>query len=166
MKRSDITLILSNILLHPKQTMVKKATYLSLSMLMCILLSVLFSACGDDDDDEPSASSPIVGTWVCDYSDATEYDIYTLVFLDNNTGCIRNEYGTRTAIAQQMNFDWSLTPTSDGYYLLSVIYKSGDRYMDGPFEGGYAQYNRRVTIAGNTLSIHLDGNYGMLCNRQ
>lgn len=65
-----------------------------------------------------------------------------------------------------MNFNWSLNMASNGTYLLSVIYKSGDRDVDGPFSGGYAQYNSTVTIAGNTLSISTGGDYVMLFQRQ
>lgn len=78
---------------------------------------------------------------------------------------LRNDYGSRGASYDQMNFDWSLTTTCTGYYLLSVIYKSGDMEMDGPFEGGYAQYNSRVTIAGQTLTISTSDNYVMIFSR-
>ena len=127
-----------------------------------MLFSVATSSCKDDKD-EPNNSNSIVGTWVCERSiaDGLYYDNYTLVFSKDNTGYIRNEYGdnensgTRGSSTEQMNFNWSLTTTANGQSLLSVIYASGDREMDGPFDGNYAQWNRTVTIAGNTLSISL-----------
>lgn len=151
--------------------MVKKATSLSLCMLICMLFSVMSTSCSKDEKNEPNPdpaptqSSPIVGTWTHNETNGSQYDDYTLVFNDNNTGYIRNEFGTRTSVVKVMNFDWSLTMTSNGYYLLSVIYKSGDREMDGPFSGGYAQYNSLVTIAGNTLSISTDGDTVFLLYR-
>lgn len=133
-------------------------------MLLCMLFSIGTTSCSKDDD--PKNSSPIVGTWVYDDSDEKEYDVYTLVFSPDNTGYIRNEYGTRASGSEQMNFDWSLNTNSNGQNILSVIYKSGDKYMDGPFGGGYAQYNRTVTIAGNTLSVSLDSSTVMLFSRK
>lgn len=142
--------------------MVKKTTTLLLSMLMCMMSTVVLSSCGDDDDPEPS--SPIAGTWVCDYSGEDYFDTYTLVFNDDGSGYIINSWGSRTT--KQMDFNWSLNATSTGAYRLSVIYVSGDRYIDGPFEGGYAQYNSTVTIAGNILSIQTDDDSVMLFQRQ
>lgn len=133
------------------------------------MLSVVTTSCSKDDD-EPngSNSNSIVGTWI--YEDEPDgsgyYDTYTLVFSKDNTGYIRNDYGSRATASEQMNFDWSLNMTSNGQYLLSVIYKSGDQNMDGPFSGGYAQYNRLVTIAGNTLSIPIDDYTVMLFRRK
>ncbi|MDE6321498.1 MAG: hypothetical protein K2L93_04295, partial [Muribaculaceae bacterium] len=60
----------------------------------------------------------------------------------------------------------SLTLTSSGQYLLSVIYQSGDLEIDGPFSGGYAQYNKTVTIAGNTMSITTGNSTVMLFNKR
>lgn len=131
---------------------------------MCMMLSVVSTSCSKDDD--PNSGSSIVGTWVYEESDDEYFDTYTLVFSKDNTGYIRNDYGTRATASEQMNFDWSLTMTNNGQYLLSVIYKSGDRYMDGPFGGGYAQYNQNVTIAGNTLSIHTDNSTVLIFHRK
>lgn len=152
--------------------MVKKTTTLLLSMLMCMMFTVGLSSCDKDKEkeNEPATSStpssPIVGTWTCDNSSNSYYDFdeYTLVFNDDATGYIKNSYGSRAST--QMNFNWSLNMASNGTYLLSVIYKSGDRDVDGPFSGGYAQYNSTVTIAGNTLSISTGGDYVMLFQRQ
>lgn len=141
--------------------MVKKTTLL-LSMLLCMMSCFVLSSCGDDND--PSNDSPIIGTWTFDNSDTYETDIYTLVFNSDYSGYIENTYNSRASY--KMNFEWSLTTTSNGTYRLSIIYISGDRYVDGPFEGGYAQYNNTVTIAGNTLSIQLDSNTVMLFRRK
>lgn len=150
--------------------MVKKLTHLPLCILMCLLFPVLVSSCGDDKEKDeptpPTPSSPIVGSWASLNSSGDYFDNYYLVFSDDNTGYIRNEYGTRGTSSEQMNFNWSLTLTSSGQYLLSVIYQSGDRDVDGPFSGGYAQYNRTVTIAGSTLSIMTGENTVMLFNRR
>lgn len=149
--------------------MVKKLAHLPLCILMCLLFPVFVSSCGDDDKDEPTPptpSSPIVGSWASINSTGEYFDNYYLVFSADNTGYIRNEYGSRGTSTEQMNFNWSLTLTSSGQYLLSVIYQSGDRDVDGPFSGGYAQYNRTVTIAGSTLSIMTGDNTVMLFNRQ
>lgn len=119
-----------------------------------------------DDNDEPTSNS-IVGTWFCSDNDEGNYfDDYTLIFKKDFTGSIRNDFGSRASSSEEMNFDWSLTLTSNGEYRLSVIYKSGDRYMDGPFGGGYAQWNRTVTIAGNTLSISMGDDTVMLFHRK
>lgn len=147
-----------------------KFLHLPLSMLLCVLLSA--ASCNPEPEPEPTPNpeptSPIVGTWVCEtYESSDDYfDTYTLVFSQDNTGYIRNDYGTRASASEQMNFDWALTMTANGQYLLSVIYKSGDRNMDGPFSGGYAQYNRTVTIAGSTLSILTDDSTVMLFRRK
>lgn len=133
-------------------------------ILITIISSVIVVSCGDDKD-EP-ASNSIVGTWVYSDTGGSYYDDYTLVFNKDHTGYLRNEYGSRASAIEQMNFDWSLSTTSNGSNVLSVIYTSGDRNIDGPFEGGYAQYNRYVTIAGSTLSIELDNNYVMLFKRK
>lgn len=151
--------------------MVKKLTRFPLYIIMCMIFSVFVTSCGDDDKDKdeptpPTPSSPIVGTWVAQNSSGDYYDNYTLVFSDDNTGYIRNDFGTRTTVSKQMNFNWSLTLTSSGQYLLSVIYQSGDRDIDGPFSGGYAQYNSTVTIAGTTLSILTGNNTVMLFTRR
>ncbi len=136
-------------------------------MLLCMLFSVATSSCSKDDKDEPAnpSSNSIVGTWVNDDSEVDYSDIYTLVFNSDHTGYIRNDYGSRSSHTTQMNFDWSLTTTSSGQYRLAVIYKSGDRYMDGPFGDGYAQYECLVTIAGSTLSIQTGDNTVMLFRR-
>ncbi len=140
------------------------------NLSVCLLLSMMFfaftSSCSKDSKDEPSSGSPIIGTWFYSDNAGSEYDEYTLVFNGNNTGYIINEYGTKASVSEQMNFDWSLTTTSDGSYRLSVIYTSGDRYMDGPFGDGYAQWNRNVTIAGNTLSINMGDGIVMLFRRK
>lgn len=133
-------------------------------MLLCMLIAVPLTACGSDDDDPSDPSSSIVGTWTYDESDNDITDVYTLVFNKDHTGYINNTWSSRTS--QQMEFEWSLTQTSNGTYLLSVIYISGDRNMDGPFSGGYAQYNSTVTIAGNTLSISIDSSHVMLFRRK
>lgn len=144
--------------------MSKKTSSVLLSMLVCIcmLVSLPLTSCGKDD--EPSSSTSIEGTWICDSSDDSFTDIYTLIFNKDGSGSISNTYGTRATY--QMNFDWSLTMASNGSYRLSVIYTSGDRNVDGPFSGGYAQYNRTVTIAGRTLSIAMDDNTVMLFQRK
>lgn len=145
--------------------MVKKTTTFLLSMLVCMLVAVPFTSCGDDDDDEPTnTTSSIVGTWVCDYSNDAIEDVYTLVFNKDQTGSITNTWSSRATY--KMNFDWSLNQASSGTYVLSVIYTSGDREVDGPFEGGYAQYNRNVWIAGKTLSISTGENTVMLFTRK
>lgn len=141
--------------------MVKKTTLL-LSMLLCMMSCFVLSSCGDDN--EPSNDSPILGTWVYDAGSSTYEDYYTLVFNSDYSGSIENSYGSRAT--EKMNFEWSLTTTSDGTYRLSVIYISGDKYIDGPFDGGYAQWNRTVTIAGNTLSIQLNSSTVMLFRRK
>lgn len=134
-------------------------------LLLFLLTLPMLTACSDDKDDEPSSSTPsIVGTWECDYSDDSFIDVYTLVFDKDGTGYISNTFVSRST--DQMNFDWSLTSASDGTLLLSVIYTSGDRDMDGPFKGGYAQYNLRVTIAGSTLSISGGNSTVMLFKRK
>lgn len=142
--------------------MVKKTTKLFIGIMMCVFCLVSLASCGgDDDDNQPvdpntpaQAVSPIVGTWVCSKSIFTPNAYCTLVFNNDYSGYIRNEYDSGTI--KQMNFDWSLKTTCSGPYLLSVIYKSGDRLYDGPFIGGYARYNSLVTIAGYTLSIPID----------
>lgn len=140
-------------------------------MIAMVLCCGVFTSCSDKDDKKkqeeptPAAVSPIVGTWTCYQNYDAIYDNYVLVFNSDGTGYIRNEYGTRTSITQQMNFNWSLTTTSSGYYLLTVIYKSGDRDMDDPFPGSYAQWSRTCTIAGSTLSISTGDGYVMLFNR-
>lgn len=142
-------------------------------LLLLVMMPFVFAACGGDDDDEPAATStsgnstvsPIVGTWICTYTSDYATDFYVLVFNNDYTGYLRNDY-TRSTSTWQMNFEWSLTTASDGTYLLSVIYKSGDKDMDGPFEGAYDQYSRRVTIAGNTLSIQTSSTTVMLFSRQ
>ncbi|MDE7387586.1 MAG: hypothetical protein K2N28_10685 [Muribaculaceae bacterium] len=133
-------------------------------MVITFMSGITVTSCSSDDDEDKQPG--IVGTWLYSDNDEDSYDEFTLVFNSNHTGYIRNEYGSRAAVTQQMNFDWSLTSTSDGYQMLSVIYTSGDRNMDGPFEGGYAQYNCRVTIAGSTLSIKISDGYVMLFKRK
>lgn len=154
--------------------MFKKASHLSLCMIMCMLLAVLASSCSKDDDkDEPKStettkpgqSNPIVGTWVNNVDNGTSFDNYTLVFQSNGTGSIRNDYGFRASITEQMSFNWSLSQTAYGYYMLSVIYISGDKMDWGPFSGDYVQWNRTVTIAGSTLSISTGDNTVMLFTR-
>lgn len=135
-----------------------------MSMFMCMLFALPLSSCGDDDNN--NGSSSIVGTWECDNGSDTFEDTYILIFKSNGTGSISNTYGSRGTTSEQMNFDWSLTTASDGSYRLSIIYTSGDRDIDGPFEGGYAQYNRTVTIAGKTLSIQLDSSHVMIFHRK
>lgn len=130
-------------------------------MFLMVTMSIGFTSCGPDPEPEQPS---IIGTWVCTENDGDFHDTYTLVFQKDYTGYIRNDFGSRASV--QMNFDWSLVLTNDGEYRLSVIYKSGDRDIDGPFSGGYAQYNRRVTIAGRTLSILLSDNTVMLFSRQ
>lgn len=141
---------------------------------MSMMLAAAFVSCGSDKKDEPSQEptqpttpvNPLVGTWsrTIRYTEE-DYDKYILVFNENNSGYIKNEWSTRGTSTRQMNFDWSLNTSSSGKYLLSVIYKSGDREIDGPFEGGYAQYNCYVTIAGNTLSIEIGDGTVMIFHR-
>lgn len=141
-------------------------------MVFCaILLMGNLSSCSKDDKDSPSGpSNSIVGTWIYSEDFGYEYDTYTLVFNGNYTGFIRNDFGTKASGTEQMDFDWSLTSTSDGDYRLSVIYKSGDILEVGPFadpyDNGYRQWNRYVTIAGNTLSIEMGGGSIMLFRRK
>lgn len=155
--------------------MANKLTKLAIWMLTCALLPSFMGSCSKDDDDDPAPqntnttptpSSPIVGTWLYTDEEGGSYDNYTLVFNNDNTGYIRNEWGTRYSSSRQMNFDWSLNTASSGLYLLSIIYKSGDKEIDGPFSGGYAQYNKQVTIAGTTLSINIGDGYVMLFHRK
>ncbi|MDE7396795.1 MAG: hypothetical protein K2M98_03615, partial [Muribaculum sp.] len=155
------------ILLVPAKNKMKKSIKFFSTLVLVVLATLSFSSCSDKDDD-PSPSKSIVGTWIYSSADDSDgsFDDYTLVFKSNNTGYIINEYGTRASASEQMNFDWSLTTTSDGTYRLSVIYKSGDKYMDGPFGGDYAQWNRVVTIAGKTLSINMNDNTVMLFHRK
>ncbi len=109
-------------------------------------------------------TNSIVGTWFLDVSDVTYYDRYTLVFNNDNSGYIQNDYGSRADISETMYFDWSLTDTSDGRKRLSVIYTRGDKDIL-PFEGHYAQWNLMVTVAGGTLSVQLSNNTVMLFKR-
>lgn len=161
--------------------MANKLTKLAIWMISCALLPSFMGSCSKDDDDDPAPqnttnsnttnnnsnqSSPIVGTWRYSYNEGSYFHNCTLSFNNDNTGSIYDVMGTRASISQQMNFNWSLTTTSSGYYRLTVIYTSGDRDMNGgPFQGGYAQYSTFVTIAGNTLSIDMDDDTVMLFHR-
>lgn len=55
-------------------------------VLLTVLMSVSFSACGDDDDESSSGGNPLVGTWVGLKGESGWQNDHKLVFNNNGTG--------------------------------------------------------------------------------
>lgn len=125
-----------------------KNFYKILTLMMITIISLTTVSCSKDKDDEPVAGSEksLYGVWI---EDTDEYP-YTLTFEKNNTGNIWYEISddTRATLTMSMNFNWSVSTSSDGSTMLNVIYTGGDQVL----WSGHTNINRYI-LAGNTLSI-------------
>jgi len=80
-------------------------------VLLTVLMSVGFTACSSDDDDDASGNASIVGTWK--YTDTDDEVALTLTFNSNKTGVVTvvsYENGRQTG-SQTENFEYSYDAT-------------------------------------------------------
>jgi len=80
-------------------------------VLLTVLMSVGFTACSSDDDDDTSGNASIVGTWK--YTDTDDEVALTLTFNSNKTGVVTvvsYENGRQTG-SQTENFEYSYDAT-------------------------------------------------------
>lgn len=127
--------------------MKKKITFLSM-LLALLLLSIPFTSCGGDDEDEPTQSSLIVGTWIGSavddgYSKTYEYD-----FKANGT------------------FTWkvSFTDNPDRFMIFPGTYtydaNKGILYVKSVDEDGDVfEESVPCKISGNQMEVESDGKY-------
>ena len=101
----------------------KKISYLMM-MLFVATLSIGFTSCSSDDDEQPTTDSQgnpsIVGTWYYDSDEDKDYDknnsglwreVYTITFNANQTGSVISEITVDKGVAPNVlngTFEWVL----------------------------------------------------------
>lgn len=148
--------------------MMKKTTLLTL--LLTVMLCMGLSACGKDETekDEPVVPShPLVGVWTNtnDFGDITVSN--TLVFNNDYTGSIRENWTTRSSATYSMDFEWATNTDANGNTILTVSKTRGNDDVD-LFPGadeGVVVWTRRYYLTGNTLNITTGEGYVMVFKR-
>lgn len=129
------------------------------------IIMTAFMATSCSEEDEPSTSGSIVGTWVLeegtsDYDSSAKLKM-TLKFNKDNTGSIVEEWTSESKATEHdiysMNFSWSTTTDSNGNDILRVSYVSGDKDTE-LFYGGASTvlWTRQYVITGKILNVYLN----------
>ncbi len=134
----------------------KKIKFLAM-MIAALTFCMGFTACGDDDDDEPA--NPLVGTWVGTFDHDGGYygdgqDVITMTFTKDGEMFANNENASVPQYNWTFSGTYELTAHHEGVYLISIAgYHSDypDEYYDDDIEP------EPVYINGNELVISFDG---------
>ena len=134
--------------------------YLKLFYLaMFASMAMVFTSCGDDDDDEMS-SNPLIGTWVGSFEGAddetAEDEVVTMTFTADGT------MYAKEVCKSEPEYDWSFegwykaeersNPHQSRWFIsLGGYFADDDEYYDDDEEW------RSVRVEGNTLYIFFDG---------
>lgn len=132
-------------------------------IIAVVLTAFMATSCGEDD--EPSTSGSLVGTWVLEES-LSDYDSsaklkMTLKFNSDNTGSVVEEWTSESRATEHniysMNFSWSTTTDSDGDDILRVSYVSGDKNTE-LFSGNSSTvlWSRQYVITGKILNVYVN----------
>lgn len=141
----------------------KKIKFLALAFV--VMLTTFMTASCSKEEDDPSASGTLKGTWVLEETSAgSGYAIslkMTLTFRGDNTGSIVENWVTETRASNsetyEMNFSWSTTSDSNGNDILRVSYVSGDQNTElFTGSGSTALWNRQYVVTGNILNVYGD----------
>ena len=130
-----------------------KKLYKYAIMAVCaILMSVSFTSCGDDDDndfdgDNPSVNQALIGTWESRYydSDEAEYITSTITFKKNGKCTISESCEKHPQDSYSVTVNYSVHGDITGSARLSMWGKD--------IEGEYTQLEFIATISGNNLKM-------------
>lgn len=123
--------------------------------LIAIIMSVNFTACNDDDEDESSNTASLVGTWkivksVYDDGEVIEHD-YPYWVIDSNTIYSTDEIGKKKSDYCSYTYDAEkkiihLTYIDDGRDggTLTVLKLTSDELVCHDDEEGRTEYGKRV----------------------
>lgn len=128
-------------------------------MMISIMMSMGFVACGGDDDNGGNTNNPLVGSWTCSESEGSWSETRTYVFNNNGTGSYRQKGRTqKESYDESCTFNYTVAPTGDNSGIIKVVYVSGN-YAEKHLTIGkdyYYSYN----INGNTLFLNKAYGYG------
>lgn len=100
-----------------------KLTYL-LMIIMAITISLVFTSCGDDDDEVISVS--IVGTWTYEGDKISETYEFRSGLSGVHSVVNRDDYGEITTSAQE-NFEYTLSESNDGTKYVTIVFESSSK---------------------------------------
>ena len=123
-----------------------------LSMMTIVLMALVcttFTSCGDDDDDNKTVKSPIVGTWVISESGDDWSNTEIIVFNSNGTGTLSiSGYATANKKRESYSYSQSFTYNILSDRLLQVHFEVGELYFKA-VDKVWA-----YSVSGNQLTIN------------
>ncbi|MCM1036673.1 MAG: hypothetical protein NC406_05035 [Bacteroides sp.] len=96
-----------------------------LMAMMALIMAVSFSACSDDDDNQPvnPSGTNIVGTWQKINNSTTDLSVTTLKFNSDGTGVYTYD-DAKGVNSSTSKFEWILNEDSDHRLNLRIISKA------------------------------------------
>lgn len=143
-------------------------------ILVVLLTTFIASSCSKDDNDNPSNSGALVGTWVTETTGSSDGGFVsmkiTIKFNKDNTGSIVEEWSSQTRASSHesysMNFSWSTTSNANGDDIMRISYVSGDQNTElFPGSGSTALWTRKYVVTGKILNIY-DGDGVWVLNKK
>jgi hypothetical protein len=107
----------------------EKKLFSLMTIVLMALVCTTFISCGDDDDDNKTVKSPIVGTWVISESGSDWSSTETIVFNSNGTGTLSLQgYATANKKRESYNYSQGFTYNILSERLLKVHFEVGQLY--------------------------------------
>lgn len=123
--------------------------------LMAILLAVSFTACGDDDDDEPADPAThdqeLIGSWTYHYEDSDWWETTDITFHANGEFEVNETYWDEEDGKESY---WAVGEwETDNGYLTLLVTKCSDRDEIGETnEGSYYIVGNQLRFDGTTFT--------------
>lgn len=118
----------------------KKLFLYALAMTMVLVMSVGFTSCSSNDEDNNNAIAEYVGTWICTYPET------------HQTATVVTE-GTPLIITSSGDMAWTLP---DGSRYNARMRALGDSWADITYNG--ITYRAEIYVRDNILVINVNGN--------
>jgi len=124
-------------------------------VVMVAVMTVSFSSCDDDKNDDVLKSTSIVGRWECAQADDESSFKMILTFNSDATGIIEETWSSKASSAYSMRFTWSTTTNADGDNILKVSYVDGDKQTElFPGSSSTVLWSRQYVLTGDILNIY------------